>query len=106
VPAKRRRRLEAVGDSYDVGAYRHAIERACDRAFPAPKDLSAAEKRTGRRDHRWTPHRLRHLAGETVRASFGLDGVQAHLGHRNARVSEVYAELSTAKAVEIARKLG
>jgi integrase len=89
-PGGRKRRLAEVGDSYTVASYRRAIERACARAGVEV----------------WTPHRLRHTAGETVRASYGLDGCQAILGHRNARVSEIYSELSTAKAVEIARKLG
>lgn len=105
-PGGRKRRLAAVGDRYDVAAYRRAIERACDRAFPAPKGMTGKEKRQWQHEHRWTPHRLRHTAGTVVRQQYGLDGAQAVLGHRNARVSEIYSELSTAKAVEIARKLG
>jgi site-specific recombinase XerC len=38
--------------------------------------------------------------------SNGLDGAQAILGHKNARVTEVYSELNTAKAVATARMLG
>ena len=93
-------------DQYDVAAYRRAIERACDRAFPAPEGLKGKEKRQWQQEHRWTPHRLRHTAGTNVREKFGLDGSQAILGHRNARVSEIYSELNTAKAVQIMRQLG
>jgi integrase len=105
-PGRRARAIAKVGDQYTVAAYRRAIERACDRAFPVPEELTGKAKRTWQHEHRWTPHRLRHTAGTTVREMFGLDGAQAILGHKNARVTEVYSELNTAKAIEIARKLG
>lgn len=90
VPTRRKRAIAKVGDTYTVASYRRAIERACARAgVPV-----------------WTPHRLRHTAGSNVRAQYGLDGAQAVLGHKNARVTEVYSELNISKAIEIARKLG
>ncbi|MHB8971035.1 MAG: tyrosine-type recombinase/integrase [Pirellulaceae bacterium] len=103
---RRARAVAKVANRYTVGAYRRAIERACDRAFPAPEELDGKARRKWQHDHRWTPHRLRHTAGGNVREKYGLDGAQAILGHKNARVTEVYSELNTAKAVEIARKLG
>jgi integrase len=106
VPTRRKRAIAKVHDRYDVAAYRRAIERACDRAFPAPKGITGKDKRRWQQEHRWTPHRLRHTAGTAVREKFGLDGCQAILGHRNARVSEIYSELSTQKAIEIARSVG
>jgi len=106
VAAKRRRRLAKLHDHYDVAAYRRAIERACDRAFPPPEGLTGKARRQWQHDHRWTPHRLRHTAGTLVREQFGLDCAQAILGHRNVRVTEVYSELNVSRAVEIARKLG
>ena len=48
----------------------------------------------------WTPHRLRHSAGTIVRKRYGLDAAQIVLGHRHAKTAEIYAEISTAKAVE------
>lgn len=105
-PGGRRRAVARVGDRYDVAAYRRAIERACDRAFPAPEGTTGEALTKWKQSHRWTPHRLRHTAGTIVREQFGLDGSQAVLGHRNARVSEIYSELNTAKAIDIARKLG
>jgi integrase len=38
--AKRRRSNRGPGDSYDVAAYRRAIARACDAAFPPPDALA------------------------------------------------------------------
>ena len=66
-PCCRKRAIKKVHDRYDVAACRRAIERACDRAFPAPDDLKGAELRKWRRQHHWTPHRLRHTCGAVVR---------------------------------------
>lgn len=87
---KRERLLSETGEQYDVTAYRHAVHRACTRA-----GVKA-----------WSPHQLRHLTGDTVREQFGIDGVQAILGHRHCRISEVYAQINTEKAAEIARAIG
>lgn len=78
------------GNQYSVDSYRKAIQRAARRAGV----------------ERWAPHQLRHSAATTVRKQFGLDACQAVLGHRGAKVSEIYAELDTAKAKEVARRIG
>jgi integrase len=104
--SKRAQAIAKVHDRYEVAAYRRAIERACDRAFPVPEGAAATDARKWKREHRWTPHRLRHTCGTMVRERYGLDGSQAILGHRSARVSEIYSELNIAKAIEIARRLG
>ncbi len=87
---KRRRAIDKVSDQYDVIAYRRAIHRACDRAGV----------------RRWSPNQLRHTAATTVRERFGLDAVQAVLGHSHARVSEIYGELNMQKAIQVAREVG
>jgi len=79
-----------VGEVYTVHSYRRAIERAAKKAGV----------------ERWTPHRLRHTAATEVRRQFGLDAAQSLLGHKHASVSEIYAELNTAKASDIARRIG
>jgi len=78
------------GDHYTVASYRRAIHRAAKKA----------------KVELWSPHRLRHTAGTTVRREFGLDACQAVLGHRHAQVSEVYGEVNQAKAVEVALRIG
>jgi integrase len=104
------------GDRYDVAAYRRAIHRGCDKAFPHPTlstikeaDLNAAqleEKRKWQSSHRWSPNRLRHTAGTAVRKRFGLEAAQVILGHAAANVTEVYAERDLAKGIEVARLIG
>jgi integrase len=55
---------------------------------------------------RWTPHQLRHLSATLVRQHFGLDGSQVWLGHAKADVTQIYAETNSARAAEIAEKMG
>ncbi len=66
------------------------VRRACVRAGVRP----------------WKPGQLRHSFGTEVRARFGLEAAQVLLGHKNARVTEVYAETALAKGIEAARAMG
>lgn len=54
----------------------------------------------------WTPYQLRHSHGTEARARFGLDGAQAALGHAKATITEVYAEVSSTRAADVARAIG
>ena len=104
------------GDRYGVDAYRRAIARACDMAFPhpalseIPKVRLAAEQSTELKkwqtDHRWAPNQLRHSAATEIRRQFGLEAAQIVLGHSKADVTQVYAERDLAKGIEIARRIG
>ncbi len=57
-------------------AYRRAIHRACDRAFPAPKGTKGKSLSEWKKEHRWSPNRLRHTKATQVRDQFGLDADQ------------------------------
>lgn len=96
------------GDHYTESAYRRAIERACDKAFPPPehlaqqqvpgkkgmrwekcdewrtrlKDEGWEELKRWRAKHRWTLNQLRHSAAPHLRHEFGLDVAQTVLGHQ------------------------
>jgi integrase len=59
-----------------------------------------------REDHRWHPHQLRHNAATKLRREYGLDAARAVLGHRSPAVTEVYAEVDAAKAVEAMERIG
>jgi integrase len=75
---------------YTEPAYRRAIARACDRhGIP-----------------RWNPNRIRHTAATEARATEGIDGAQARLGHTTARTTEIYAELTLKRRIEVAERLG
>ena len=89
-PPTPRQTDRTVGDTYATDSYRRAIERGC-KAAGVPI---------------WTPHRLRHNAGTMIRKDFGVEAAQLMLGHARAGVTQVYAEVNAAKAVEVARRIG
>ena len=78
------------GDAYNAGSYGKAIREACKKAGIKP----------------WGSHQLRHAAATRFRQAFGLDATQAVLGHSNAKITEVYADLDLKKAKQVADELG
>jgi hypothetical protein len=102
----------------------HAIDRACNKAFPPQGDLAQREGETEkewwdrlddgqrsevkawRKRHQWHPNRLRHLHGTKVRKEFGLEAAGAALGHSKMSATEVYAERDAQLALNVAAKLG
>ncbi len=80
-----------------------------DQIFPIRRDnyckaVDRAAKRAG--VPHWFPMQLRHASGTKVRAEYGLEAAQVHLGHSQAKITEVYAEANRQKAAEVALKLG
>ncbi|MCI0499013.1 MAG: tyrosine-type recombinase/integrase [Planctomycetales bacterium] len=112
------------GDVYAVTAYRRAIERAIEAAFPPPELLAQqpgesktkwqkrltpkqkAELKAWFKQYYWHPHQLRHNAATFLRKEFGLETARIILGHRSAVITEVYAELDQQKALEAIVKVG
>lgn len=118
------------GDHYTTASYRRAIERGCDLAFPAPPPLCRRELPSGRlegegaflarlspqertrleawrKEHRWHPHQLRHLAATEIRRAFGLEASALVLGHASATLTDqVYAERDEGKVAEVMRQVG
>lgn len=78
------------GEHYTAGSYGKAIREACKKAGIKP----------------WGSHQLRHAAATRFRQAFGLDATQAALGHSNAKITEVYADIDLKKARDIAEELG
>ena len=94
------------GECYSAMTYARAIAYGCDRAFPAPKNATAEQKKAWRAKHRWAPNRLRHSAATEIRKRFGLEAASVILGHSELGVTQVYAESDRQKAVEVARQIG
>ena len=110
-PSQRRRRpkrnpQKRPGECYTIGSYEHAINRGCDKAFPPPRKLAEPESRQWRKDHRWSPNRLRHSAATFLRKEFGIEAARVVLGHSSAAITEIYAELDRGKAADIMAKVG
>jgi integrase len=78
------------GASFTTGSYGRAIAGACLKAeVPV-----------------WSPNQLRHAAATELREREGIESASLILGHRSLDVTQVYAEKSTKKALEVALKFG
>lgn len=109
---------------YTASSYGHAVERACDRAFPPPGELAQragetraewrgrltavqrVEVKVWRKAHRWHPNQLRHAFATRVRKQHGLEAAQVLLGHARADVTQVYAERNEQLAMAVVTKIG
>jgi integrase len=78
------------GDRYTQQSYAKAIALGCRKAGI----------------ERWGPNRIRHSFATRVRQQFGLDAAQVALGHKHAKITEVYAERTTGDIEKIAKELG
>jgi len=87
---RKRKPRRTPGACYTKDSYRRAIQRACDLAG-VPK---------------WHPNQLRHSVGTELRKRFGIEAAQVTLGHKDANVTEVYAERDLQKAADIMREVG
>jgi len=85
-----RRTARFLHDHYDINSYRRAIQRACVEGGIAP----------------WHPHQLRHTAATEVRKRYGLEAAALILGHARCDVTQVYAEIDQARALQIAAEVG
>jgi integrase len=78
------------GASFTTGSYGRAIDYACKKAnLPV-----------------WSPNQLRHAAATKLRDIEGIESASLILGHKHLAVTQVYAEKSERKALEIAAKHG
>jgi integrase len=81
---------KTAGDSYDTQSYGKAIKYACLQAeIPV-----------------WSPNQLRHSAATKLRDLEGIESASVILGHKCLDVTQVYAEKSARKAMEVAKRHG
>jgi integrase len=119
-PCPKPRTQRRLSNHYTTTSYARAITYACDKAFSPPVELATtpldqtarqvadhlAKLCQWRRDHHWHPNQLRHNAATSLRKQYGLDAARAILGHSSPVVTEVYAELDQAKAMQIMAEVG
>ena len=116
----KRRTSAAEAAVVDVASYRRAIKYACERAFPLPEHLrpqtGGTDRRTSEADDARGGVRGEVLAEGTrlasapasaqrrrrsLRKEFGIEAARIILGHRNLRVTEIYAEADREQAMEV-----
>jgi integrase len=54
----------------------------------------------------WHPHQVRHTTATAVRSQFGLEASQALFGHSEADVTQIYAAVDAARAIEAMKRVG
>lgn len=95
------------GHEFTPSAYRQTIGRGCDMAFKPPPELEGTERERWVKDHRWTPHQLRHAAATRIRKQYGLEVAALLCGHSSAKVTEaVYAERDYTKVQQVVAAVG
>lgn len=81
---------EPIFPGYTSQSYGKSVRRACHNA----------------KVPHWHPHQIRHAFATRVRESHGLDAAQAVLGHKTARVTEIYAAKSAGLAKKVVDEIG
>lgn len=111
---KKRKTRRSPGQRYTTMAIGHAIRQAIKRAnkarscddckpLPPPERCAACQAKA---IPYWHPHQLRHAKATEIRREYGLDVARVVLGHRSPQITELYAEIDTAKAAAVMEKLG
>jgi integrase len=105
---RKQRPKRQAGERYTPQSYLYAVRRACDRAFPVPKDIADDPVAVAkwRNDHRWRPNQLRHSLATRVRREFDIESAKVLLGHSQVNMSGHYAELDRQRAIKVAREIG
>lgn len=122
---RKRKPSKTPGDRYTTESYYRAIQYALYHAYPPPEYLDRkryesnggwnarlenaglkGELDTWRKKYYWHPHQLRHNAATELRKEFGLEAARIILGHRSVAITEMYAEIDKAKAVEAISQVG
>jgi integrase len=99
---KPHRRADAtvqVGERYNAYSYRQAVQYGIEQANDKLKGFFDPIPL-------WSPHRIRHSRGTTIRKLFGLEGSQISLGHSSINATQLYAEGDLDLAERIAIEAG
>jgi integrase len=99
--------LHYTTDSYSQAVRIAALKAdAAARAKAIEKGMPAEEAEETVFVPKWFPNQLRHAKATEIRREAGLDAARVVLGHRSPQITEVYAELDTARAAEVMERLG
>lgn len=96
---------------YTEAAYRRAIHRACERAFPAPAGATDEQVQAWRQEHQWSPHQIRHAKEADIERAEGISAASLYLGHGSASTTAGYGRVEREQRElhalrELARKYG
>jgi integrase len=104
-----RGRKTKIGERYDTISYYRALTYGIDAAN---RDRLAEAVAGGIDPARvdlvphWHPHQLRHNAATNLRREHGIEVARIILGHRSPAITELYAEVDHARAVDVMAQVG
>lgn len=106
-PRKHRHNGKAK-ERYNTTSYRQAVQRAIRRVNRkmAKEDADKPENERRKPYPVWSPHLIRHSRGHAVRETFGIEAVQAVLGHATVSAAEIYSASRLELAKKVARETG
>jgi integrase len=106
-PRKHRHNGKAK-ERYNSTSYRQAVQRAIMRVNRrrAKEDAGKPEDQRRKPYPKWSPHQIRHARGHAVRETFGIEAVQAVLGHSTLSAAELYSAARLELAKKVARETG
>lgn len=96
-------------DRYRPDTYYQAVVygiEAANRARVAEAKASGIDADKVELVPHWHPHQLRHNAATNLRREHGIEVARIILGHRSAAITEVYAEVDHARAIEVMSRIG
>ena len=106
---RKRKPKKAAGEVYDTHSYRRAIQygiEAANRARLAEAKANSIKADKVELVPHWHPHQLRHNAATALRREHGIEVARIILGHRSAAITEVYAEVDHARAIDVMGRIG
>ena len=98
-----------LGDRYETVSYYCAVVygiESANRVRLAEAKSKGIDARRVELVPRWHPHQLRHNAATTLRREHGIEVARIILGHRSAAITELYAEVDHARAIDVMGKIG
>ena len=106
---QRKGRKGQLRERYDTEAYYRAVQYGIDAVNKAR--LGEARAAGIEADQvelvpHWHPHQLRHNAATNLRREHGIEVARIILGHRSPAITEVYAEVDHARAVDVMARIG
>lgn len=109
------------GDHYTPVTYARAIRRACEQAFPFPKQEKLKYKKLTKKQrakmeaemkewndlHRWTPNQLRHTRATAIASECDAETARVILGHSSIETTrKFYIDPDLKKAAKVVRQSG
>lgn len=99
----------AARDHYDTDSYGRAVARGIEAANKALTKAALArgqDPKDAETIPSWHPHQLRHNAATALRREYGIEVARIILGHKSPAITEVYAEVDHARAIDVMASVG